>query len=745
ALGASPSPTSTAKTDSAGATSGTGSARQEGSGEPHAVLIGVAGLSWADIDRENTPTLFEMAGTSSVASMTVRTVRSETCPVDGWLTLGAGSRATDAVDGDGTCREVPEPIVRPSENGDATLTIPDWNLLTDAQTDFGYSSTPGLLGQRVQESGQCATAVGPGAGLTLANSAGTVPSYVESHRDLTTELLEACPLTVVDMGSVPTPAPDGSEPAIVEAAEERRDEAVRALDQRIAEIIELLPSNSGLFIAGIADSAPTGLPTEEDPDPVAPSGLRLAMAAGAKPDGAEFGPTWLSSASTRWAGLVQLIDLTSTLLQYAGVDDSAAGTVGRPWLEDSAHPSTAAETVDQLLGTDRATQVFRTQSGPFFQLLGITQVLFFGVVWLLLHRRSRRRTNLLRVTRAAALLAAAFPIASFLSNLAQWWRFERADLVLWPTMFGITVVIAVLALSGPWRRRVYGAPGVVAALTVTVMSVDLLTGSNLQHTSLLGLSPLVAGRFYGLGNIPYAIFVAALLVSLAALAQWMLDSGRTRRATATAVSALGAVAVVIIGAPWAGADVGGILATIPALIVLVLSVSGVRVTLIRVAAAGVAALVLFLLVAWLDWLRPVSQQTHFGQFFDDLLSGDGITVVLRKAGAALGTLQRSAYYGWLVPVAYALIIWLTKVRPHRGFTALAERWPGVPHLIAALLLAGALGFATNDSGIIVPALLLTAAIPLVISALAHVAVELPAPAPKKKKKPTDDESAQPHA
>src|SRR5699024_4533941 len=302
-----------------------------------------------------------------VASMTVRTVRSETCPVDGWLTLGAGSRATDAADGDGTCREVPEPIVRPSENGDeatgqaeqrpegavdATLAIPDWNLLTDAQADFGYSSTPGLLGQRVQESGQCATAVGPGAGLTLANSAGTVPSYVPSHRGLTTQLLEACPLTVVDMGSVPTPAPDGSEPAIVEAAEERRDEAVRALDQRLAEIIELLPSNSGLFIAGIADSAPTGLPTEEDPDPVAPSGLRLAMAAGAKPDGAEFGPTWLSSASTRWAGLVQLIDLTSTLLQYAGVDDSAAGTVGRPWLEDSAHPSTAAETVDQLLGTD---------------------------------------------------------------------------------------------------------------------------------------------------------------------------------------------------------------------------------------------------------------------------------------------------------------------------------------------------------------------------------------------------------
>ncbi|HLR95858.1 MAG TPA: hypothetical protein VK053_15140, partial [Jiangellaceae bacterium] len=94
ALGASPSPTPTANTDSAEATPGTGSTRQEGSGEPRAVLIGVTGLSWADIDRENTPTLFEMAGTSSVASMTVRTVRSETCPVDGWLTLGAGSRAT---------------------------------------------------------------------------------------------------------------------------------------------------------------------------------------------------------------------------------------------------------------------------------------------------------------------------------------------------------------------------------------------------------------------------------------------------------------------------------------------------------------------------------------------------------------------------------------------------------------------------------------------------------------------------
>jgi hypothetical protein len=70
-------------------------------------------------------------------------------------------------------------------------------------------------------------------------------------------------------------------------------------------------------------------------------------------------------------------------------------------------------------------------------------------------------------------------------------------------------------------------------------------------------------------------------------------------------------------------------------------------------------------------------RTHFGDFFADALSGDALTVMFRKASASLGTLQRSPYYGWLVPVAYAVIIWLVR-KPVSGFRDMRGRMPTWP-------------------------------------------------------------------
>jgi hypothetical protein len=395
----------------------------------------------------------------------------------------------------------------------------------------------------------------------------------------------------------------------------------------------------------------------------------------------------------------------------------------------SPHPGSAQETIDQLVGTDRATQVFRTQSGPFFQILGVAEVLFFGsaVLWLRRHPGGRRR--LIRLVQYAALGAASFPVASFLANLSRWWRIERAGTLLWSTILVITVAVTVLALRGPWRHRIYGPPGAVAGLTAVVLAVDVSTGSNLQHASLLGLSPLVAGRFYGFGNIPYAIFVASALVAAAALAQLLLDRGHSRRTAAVAAAAVGVLTVVIDGAPQAGADVGGILATVPGFAVLVMGVAGVRVTVGRMLLAGALAVAAVVLIAWLDWLRPVSARTHFGEFFANVLDGDAWPVIWRKAQASIGTLQRSPYYGWLVPVAYGVIIWLVRAPGVGGVQAAVARWPLLRPLIWAGLVTGAAGFAVNDSGIIVPGLLLTVGIPLVVSAIADAQLAESRPEP----------------
>ena len=683
------------------------------------MFVGIAGLAWQDVTAEDTPTLHSLVGPNAVASLTVRTVRPRTCVVDGWLTLGAGRRATDLPDLDSDdlpdryCREIPVPIGLPG--GGAA--VPGWEQLVMAQEEQAYDTRLGLLGDRIASTGLCATAVGPGAALALAQSDGVATSYLPDPAELDEDRMAACPVTVVDLGSIPPPGELGDEEAERAAAEARRS-AASTVDAALDRLVQQVPDNIAVLVAGVADSAPSQPPAEDEPTTMAPSALRVALAAGPQPMGSDYGPHWLSSPSTRWTGLVQLTDVASTLAAYTDLADPSAGTVGRPWRPAGAHPGSTQETIDQLVGTDRATRVFRTQSGPFFQILGVAEVLFFGgaVLWLRRHPGGRQR--LIRLVQYAALGAASFPVASFLANLSRWWRSERAGTMLWTTILVITVAVTALALRGPWRRRIYGPPGVVAGVTATVLAVDVSTGSNLQHASLLGLSPLVAGRFYGFGNIPYAIFVASALVAAAALAQLLLDRGSSRRTAALAAALIGVLAVVIDGLPQAGADVGGILATVPGFTVLVLYVAGVRVTVWRVLIAGALAVGVVALIAWLDWLRPVADRTHFGQFFATVIEGDAWPVVWRKAQASIGTLQRSPYYGWLVPVAYGVIIWLVRAPGVSGVQTAVVQWPLLRPLIWAGLVTGAAGFAMNDSGIIVPGLLLTVGIPLVVSAIA---------------------------
>jgi hypothetical protein len=692
-------------------------AAQEPADRPGVVLVGVSGLAWPDVTAEDMPTLHRLAGTDAAASLTVRTIRSRTCTVDGWLTVGAGRRATDVTDtvgdgeGDRFCRQ--PPAVEPQPDG--TTVVAGWDALLDAQENQDYGTQIGLLGNRLAQAGACSTAVGRGAALALADRSGAVESYLTEVDQLTTAHLTRCPVTVVDLGGLPFAEP----PDEGEQRTDPRRVAAAEIDAQIAALQARLPDGVALLVAGVADSAPAPVPGPDDPLQIAPSGLRVAVAAGPAPHGEPYGPSWLSSRSTRWTGLVQLTDIHATLAGYAGLEPPAAGTVGGQWRVDGPHPPSAAQTVAQLVGTDRATQVFRTQSGPFFQILGIAQVLFFGGALLWLRLRPDQRGGVLRIVQYVVLTVAAFPVASFLANFSRWWRFERAGTVLWLTIFIIAFGIAVLVLAGPWRRRVYGPPGVLAGFTATVLAVDVTASGNLQHTSLLGLSPVVAGRFYGFGNIAFAIFAASALVAATALAQWLLDRGHSRRTAAVGAALVGAAAVVTMGAPFAGTNFGGTLSTLPGFALLVIGVSGARVTVPKLAVAGAAAAVLVTVIAWLDWLRPAGSRTHFGEFFADMLDGEALTVAVRKARASLGTLQRAPYYGWLVPVVYAVIIALARGPGIRAVQDLYRCWPTVRYTIWAALLTGAVGFATNDSGIIIPAMLLTTGIPLVVSAAAH--------------------------
>jgi uncharacterized protein YggT (Ycf19 family) len=251
-------------------------------------------------------------------------------------------------------------------------------------------------------------------------------------------------------------------------------------------------------------------------------------------------------------------------------------------------------------------------------------------------------------------------------------------------------------------------------VTAAVLAVDVATGSRLQLSSLWGLSPLDAGRFYGFGNVAFALFGVATLIAATWAADRLISRGH-RRAAACCVAAIGAVAVVLDGWPSFGADFGGVIALIPGFALLTAGIGRLRVTPRRAIAVAGAAISVVVAIAVVDWVRPAANRTHLGRFVQQLLDGQVGVVLHRKLDANIQSFAQRPAISLLV-LAFLVVTAVAVVRPSwiRApwlLTAYATQ-PVLRPCVAACLLVAIIGLVTNDSGIIIPAIAVAAALPL---------------------------------
>ncbi|MEO7420942.1 MAG: hypothetical protein ABIU87_00930 [Ornithinibacter sp.] len=610
-------------------------ANAAGAGDPPdaVVLVGAPGLSWTDIDATTTPTLHGLAVAGGVASLTVRAVRSRSCAVDGWLTLSAGRRAADLVS---PCRE-------PQVVG-ADGAVPHWeDYLTAADAD-SYGAVPGTLGSSLLDAGSCVGAVGPGAAIGAADAAG----HVARSSDLAGAL--GCRVTLVDGGILPV------DPVA-------RTSALRALDATTAQVLEASEPRTRVVVAGVGD------------------GLSAVRPRAVIITGGHSG--WLTSPSTRQPGLVQLQDLTATLLDWEGAPGS--GLTGRP-VTIIADDGSASDRIAELQGFEVRSGTLRSVSPQVTGWLAAAFAAWCLVAGVALWRRG----VITEMVTLVGVAVASVPVSTFAANLVPWWRAPAPAFAFVAVLAAVVAGVTTLAaLAG--RRWHLGALVVLSLVTLLVLGGDVLTGSGLQLASVFGQNPTVGGRFYGVGNTSYALYGVAVMGVVGVL---VTTRPRTPRRS-LALSALVLLsAIVIEGAPSLGADFGGPPGLLLGGLVVLAGASGVRLTPRRVlgAVAGVAAVTT--VVAVLDWLRAPAARTHLGEFVETVLHGDLGDVIGRKVGQNLANLTSPP----LLTVSVAAL----------ALALLARNTGWRPSSTGTLVLRGsavlaAVGFAVNDSGLVIPA------------------------------------------
>ncbi len=629
------------------------------------VVIGVPGLRWYDV--EASPELTALVGEANVGSMSVKTSGGQTCPIDAWLTISAGTRAW------GTAKGEPCPDLPVVENG----RVAGWSSYVDLQAEHHTDAELGRLGAL----GNKLCGFGPGAALAVAGPDGTVavqsiagaalgPKGAQWWPDFHPESLAQCNDAVVDAGAMPL--------------REGRAEA-RA---RIAELVrQARAEGRWVVVAGISEET-------------AGAHRETMVALQLPPDN---GARWLTSASTRRPGLVQLTDLTATLLSDsapdAPLDGSEIHSAGR------VHTDTAAVIRDRLDTNAR----FRL---PPFALvaLGLTILAaqLLALAWYKLRHTRRSR----RVFVATMLTQGGFFSAMFLATLTQWWRWPEPGPALYGVALATSAAVAVTSYLVLGCRAVLG----VVAAAYLVLLVDGVLGTPLQVGSMFAQGPVTGGRFFGFGNSTFAAFATATLVTAAVAGGRLMR--RSRTAGALAVLAVGGAGVLVDGVPGWGTDFGGVLALTPAVLLLAWYTWRGGISWRAVLALGLTGFVAVGLLAYADYRRPEADRTHFGRFVQRLVDGDVSGVIARKLAMSFAYLNNPG--GWVLLVA-VLVLSAACVLPHRvpsaSYRRFVERVPIAKPALLSLVVCGWIGMLLNDAGVTVPAIMAGFALPMLVAHL----------------------------
>jgi len=670
-------------------------------------------VSWEDIANARPPVLGGLAERGGVGLMTTVAGRPNT--VSGaYLTLGTGARVAAPGVRIAPVREVGLSPALPAVQGASAAQFDRMSLLRDLNRPLHYTVPLGLLGDALAQAGLLAAAVGNAdaddsgrrpvlrreAATIVMDKRGYVPlafigsglverergTYVTNQKALAQafrQAVECSALVVVDLGDTSRAHRRMASP-----------EASRAALLRADATLERLLASVRWERSRVIVLSPWARRASQQP--LAP----IIVAGEGVPRG------YLSSPSTRREALVCSVEVAPSVLAYLGLP-VPPGLTGRAmtFIED-ASPERAA-----LLA--RRNRIYgqllagRTPAGVVLSVLeSVGMVLGLAYLW---WRRGQAGTVLGRWALMPLILPATWLTAMVVGPLMQpgeaapWSRLAVAG----GLALAVVVLYATTRLSARWL--VVGC----AALTCAVLVVDQWLGGFVASHSLLGYSPVVAGRFYGLGNELMSVLTGAALLALGLSCKaecWPRWEGRL--ATGAAI----VVGVFTVGMPFWGANFGGTLTVATGLwtlwMLMTMSTPTVRRALVLLGA--VLASVVICVAA--DLAMPKAVQTHIGRAVG-LVSSAGLAqlkeIVLRKAE---GNVRIFMFTRWslLFVVIFPFLVY-SLLKPIRVLSELFRGLPALGALTKAAVYAAVVGMAFNDSGIAVPSIILGMVVPASIA------------------------------
>ena len=412
-----------------------------------------------------------------------------------------------------------------------------------------------------------------------------------------------------------------------------------------------------------------------------------------------------TSSTTRHMGLIATRDAIAAV-------DALASTSQRFPASLTVYPaSELMPTITRLniLERDSAMATALQESQPSFVVVMVA-ILIFAVlctaVLLFLEIRIRPKVlaYLLPAARIMWIFSLAIPLATYLMML-QLPTHPDAEICLdyfWFCVLEISLVCLIVALVFRWTWAYMGLLGA----TVITLVLDQLAGGPLSVGSYLSYAPVEGVRFFGIGNEGAALLFGSWVMLVAFYLTRRPFSKLSQRLRRWLYPVASLVICTVIAAPWWGANFGVIIWGLVGTFVSWRLFSGHKFSKREVVAAVFVSGLLAIAVLFLD--TTFNSGSHMGghvNFFAGDLLGQIVQVFVNVGKYCWDTLVFSPLLTvlFVAVVGFLLFIAIAQPGPYEAFWKLHSEFHGAFY---ALIVTAILMFLFEDSGILMPALLL---------------------------------------
>lgn len=691
---------------------GTGMAATDDNDNATVYMIMVDKLWINDINADSTPELYKLTEKGAVGLASNRTLRSHNTE-DSCLTIGAGNlaRAYDnGLMGFNRGETVPKHKQTAAElYWHLTGIDPGLNacLLTDLPeilvntSQENVNTIPGVLGENLRRSGKTvcvlgngdsaaemlrsAVAVGMDAnGLVALGDVGpnTYITSVDSFASLETNypylqkkvkeyrgqadviIIDLSDLARLEKADLPLPE--------IGAAQKQR--TLKNIDDFIGNIInQVNPERDLLLVLSSSPSREQLLLKDSFTAVIAyGQGYRNAM---------------LSSGATRRSYVVANTDIAATVLNFFGIKDYSRTIIGQP-LQAKADPG--ANRLAKARDVSNEASMLNRLRVPLIKGYVVIQIMIIllGLLAIFYNR------HLKHIMEPLIILMVVVPLVFLfigILRLGNDWLYILAAIA--------ASLVLTYAAMRVCRQRGYKAFLLIGSLTLLVLNLDLLTGSNLIRNSILGYDPMAGARYYGVGNEFMGIMVGSLIAVAAALYEkiprwWMLGI-------------IGAVFLgqcYVIAGPSLGANSDGILTAPAAFLVTLVLLANIKIRPWHIISIMAVILAAILGLSIYDMHRPVELQSHIGRAASLIAAGgwqEGFTIISRKLAMNL-KLIRYTIWSWVFIVTL-IVLSLLVYRPVGAMDQLMKEHPYLVKGFAGIIAGAMVGLIVNDSGIVAAA------------------------------------------